>query len=132
MAGIGRLRRHRAPSARTSIQTVTPNSARTAVLFPGQGSQTAGMAAVTAAQRPDLLEQARGELGADPFERIGEGTHFAQPAIYCASLAHWKQAGSPDAARCSPATRSASWRRWSPAAPSTPRRACGWRSSAAA
>ena len=65
------------------------------MLFPGQGSQTSGMAAVTAAHRPDLLDQARQELGADPFERIGEGTHFAQPALYCASLAHWKQAGSP-------------------------------------
>ena len=53
------------------------------------------MAAVTAAQRPDLLAQAREELGLDPFERIGDGTHLAQPAIYCASLAHWKQAGSP-------------------------------------
>jgi [acyl-carrier-protein] S-malonyltransferase len=53
------------------------------------------MAAVTAAQRPDLLAQAREELGADPFERIADGTAFAQPAIYCASLAHWKQAGSP-------------------------------------
>jgi malonyl CoA-acyl carrier protein transacylase len=66
-----------------------------AILFPGQGSQTSGMGAVTAAQRPDLLEQATSELGADPFERIGEGTRFAQPAIYCASLAHWRQAGSP-------------------------------------
>jgi malonyl CoA-acyl carrier protein transacylase len=56
------------------------------------------MAAVAAAQLPDLLEQARAELGADPFERIGEGTHFAQPALYCASLAHWKQAGSPTGA----------------------------------
>ncbi len=70
-------------------------SALTAVLFPGQGSQTSGMAAVTASHRPDLLEQARAELGCDPFESIGEGTRFAQPAIYCASLAHWKQAGSP-------------------------------------
>jgi [acyl-carrier-protein] S-malonyltransferase len=52
------------------------------------------MAAVTAAQRPDLLARAREELGCDPFERIGEGTHLAQPALYCASLAHWKQAGS--------------------------------------
>jgi malonyl CoA-acyl carrier protein transacylase len=53
------------------------------------------MAAVTAAQRPDLLDQARTELGLDPFEHIGDSTRFAQPAIYCASLAHWKQAGSP-------------------------------------
>jgi [acyl-carrier-protein] S-malonyltransferase len=68
---------------------------QTAILFPGQGSQTSGMAAVAAAQRPDLLAQATAELGADPFERIGESTRFAQPAIYCASLAHWEQAGSP-------------------------------------
>jgi [acyl-carrier-protein] S-malonyltransferase len=67
----------------------------TAVLFPGQGSQTSGMAAVTATHRPDLLEQARTELGCDPFESIADGTHLAQPAIFCASLAHWKQAGSP-------------------------------------
>ncbi|HEX2706485.1 MAG TPA: ACP S-malonyltransferase [Solirubrobacterales bacterium] len=53
------------------------------------------MAAVTAAHRPDLLEQARAELGLDPFDHIGDGTHLAQPAIYCASLAHYKQAGSP-------------------------------------
>lgn len=70
-------------------------STKIAILFPGQGSQTSGMAAVTARQLPELLEQAREELGADPFEQIGEGTHFAQPALYCASLAHYKQAGSP-------------------------------------
>src|SRR5689334_19608290 len=73
-------------------------NSHTAVLFPGQGSQTSGMAAVAAAERPDLLELAREELGADPFERIGEGTHFAQPALYCASLAHWQRAGSPTGA----------------------------------
>ncbi len=72
-------------------------STATALLFPGQGSQTSGMAAVTAAQRPDLLEQARAELGADPFEAIADGTHMAQPALYCASLAHYKGAGEPDA-----------------------------------
>jgi [acyl-carrier-protein] S-malonyltransferase len=55
------------------------------------------MAGVAAAQRPDLVEQARGELGADPFERISEGTAFAQAAIYCASLAHHERAGSPPA-----------------------------------
>lgn len=71
------------------------DSAQIAILFPGQGSQTSGMAAVAAAQRPDLLAQAREELGADPFEQIAEGTHFAQPAIYCASLAHYERAGTP-------------------------------------
>lgn len=65
------------------------------MLFPGQGSQTSGMAAVTAAHRPDLLDQAREELGLDPFEQIADGTHCAQPALYCASLAHYKQAGNP-------------------------------------
>jgi [acyl-carrier-protein] S-malonyltransferase len=67
----------------------------TAILFPGQGSQTSGMAEVVAAERPDLLEQARSRLGVDPFDHVGEGTGFAQAAIYCASLAHWKRAGSP-------------------------------------
>jgi malonyl CoA-acyl carrier protein transacylase len=59
------------------------------------------MAAVTAAQRPDLLELARAELGTDPFENIGDGTHLAQPALYCAGLAHFKQAGSPAGAMLS-------------------------------
>jgi malonyl CoA-acyl carrier protein transacylase len=77
---------------------VAHDPATTAILFPGQGSQTSGMAGVAAAQRPDLLAQAREELGVDPFEQIAEGTHFAQPAIYCASLAHFKQAGGPDGA----------------------------------
>jgi malonyl CoA-acyl carrier protein transacylase len=53
------------------------------------------MAAVTAARRPDLLEQAREEIGLDPFENVAEGTHTAQPALYCASLAHYELAGSP-------------------------------------
>ncbi len=70
-------------------------TSQTAILFPGQGSQTSGMAAVTASQLPELLAQARAELGADPFEQIGEGTHFAQPALFCASLAHYKRAGNP-------------------------------------
>jgi malonyl CoA-acyl carrier protein transacylase len=70
-------------------------SGLTAILFPGQGSQEPGMSEVTRAHRPDLYEQALAELGTDPFERIGEGTRFAQPAIYCASLAYWRRAGSP-------------------------------------
>jgi acyl transferase domain-containing protein len=60
-----------------------------AALFPGQGSQTADMRSVVEHLRPDLLELCHEELGLDPFERVGEGTHMAQPAIYCASLAGW-------------------------------------------
>ena len=60
-----------------------------AVLFPGQGSQTADMRASVERLRPDLLDLCERELGLDPFERVGEGTHMAQPAIYCASLAGW-------------------------------------------
>jgi [acyl-carrier-protein] S-malonyltransferase len=67
-----------------------------AITFPGQGSQTSTMAAVTAAYAPELLEQARGEIGLDPFEHVGDGTHTAQPALFCASLAHYKQAGRPE------------------------------------
>ena len=61
----------------------------TVVLFPGQGSQTNDMRSDVERLRPDLLELAQSVLGADPFERIEEGTHFAQPAIFCASLAGW-------------------------------------------
>jgi malonyl CoA-acyl carrier protein transacylase len=56
------------------------------------------MAATAAAQLPELVEQATGELGADPFEQIAAGTHFAQPALFIAGLAYWKAAGEPDAA----------------------------------
>jgi malonyl CoA-acyl carrier protein transacylase len=69
----------------------------TAVLFPGQGSQTKDMRADVERLRPDLLDLAQAELGADPFERIDEGTHFAQPAIYCASLAGWSLVDRDDA-----------------------------------
>ena len=70
---------------------------QTALLFPGQGSQEAGMREAVAAARPDLLELACELVGEDPFERVDEGTRFAQPAIYCASLAGWELAGAPDA-----------------------------------
>jgi len=68
----------------------------TAVLFPGQGSQTKDMRSDVERLRPDLLELARAELRSDPFERIEEGTHFAQPAIYCASLAGWSLVDQDD------------------------------------
>jgi [acyl-carrier-protein] S-malonyltransferase len=69
----------------------------TALLFPGQGSQTDDMREVVERSAPQLLEQAMGELGSDPFDRVDEGTAFAQPALYCASLAGWEAAGRPAA-----------------------------------
>jgi acyl transferase domain-containing protein len=68
-----------------------------AVLFPGQGSQTADMRSVVERVRPDLLELCERELGLDPFEHVGEGTHMAQPAIFCASLAGWSLLDPADA-----------------------------------
>ena len=61
----------------------------TAVIFPGQGSQTAGMRDLVASVRPDLLAAVTELVGEDPFARVGESTRFAQPAIFCASLAGW-------------------------------------------
>ena len=61
-----------------------------ALLFPGQGSQTADMLEAVQAQRPDLLELARAEVSDDVFERAGDGTAWAQPAIFCAALAGYE------------------------------------------
>jgi acyl transferase domain-containing protein len=58
-----------------------------ALLFPGQGSQTADMRQTVERQRPDLVELAFEEVGPDLFERAAEGTRWAQPAIFCAALA---------------------------------------------
>ena len=66
-----------------------------AILFPGQGSQTPQMRDLVAQVRPDLLELAAEVVGDDPFPRADEGTNYAQPAIFCASLAGWTQLGSP-------------------------------------
>jgi [acyl-carrier-protein] S-malonyltransferase len=66
-----------------------------AILFPGQGSQTPEMRDVVAEHRPDLLEQVTEAVGEDPFPRAGEGTNFAQPAIFAASLAGWAALGRP-------------------------------------
>ena len=69
--------------------------ARTAILFPGQGSQTSDMRELVAEVRPDLLELAVAAVGEDPFPRADEGTNFAQPAIFCASLAGWEALQRP-------------------------------------
>jgi [acyl-carrier-protein] S-malonyltransferase len=68
----------------------------TALLFPGQGSQTADMRDVVRQVSPELLERAADAVGEDPFERVADGTRFAQPALYCASIALWTRAGSPE------------------------------------
>src|SRR5690242_19487483 len=46
--------------------------------------------------RPDLLEAAIEAVGEDPFPRVNDGTQFAQPAIFCASLAGWEERGRPE------------------------------------
>jgi [acyl-carrier-protein] S-malonyltransferase len=75
--------------------TETPASATTAILFPGQGSQTPDMRETVEQARPDLLELAIETVGEDPFPRAEDGTRFAQPAIFCASLAGWSALGHP-------------------------------------
>src|SRR5205085_6516216 len=68
----------------------------TAILFPGQGSQTYDMRATVERFRPELLEAAFQVVGEDLFARVGDGTRFAQPAIFCASLAGWDALGRPE------------------------------------
>ncbi|MEA2220307.1 MAG: hypothetical protein QOJ35_2933 [Solirubrobacteraceae bacterium] len=63
----------------------------TAVLFPGQGSQQPAMRDLVAAVRPDLVEQVTPLVGEDPFDAVDRSTRFAQPAIFCASLAGWER-----------------------------------------
>lgn len=72
----------------------------TAILFPGQGSQTANMRDGVEAAAPDLLERCVELVGEDPFARIEESTRFQQPAIFCASIASWRRVAphvEPDA-----------------------------------
>ncbi len=59
----------------------------TAVLFPGQGAQVPDLRERVAAARPDLLERCIALVGEDPFPRVTESTRFAQPAIFCGSVA---------------------------------------------
>jgi len=68
---------------------------KSALLFPGQGSQDRAMRELARERCPELIAQAAGALGVDPFERIDEGTAYLQPAVYCGTLAHWRAAGEP-------------------------------------
>jgi [acyl-carrier-protein] S-malonyltransferase len=65
-------------------------SGHIAMLFPGQGSQSADMREQVERHRPDLLELAQSEVSDDLFERAGDGTRWAQPAIFCAALAGYE------------------------------------------
>jgi [acyl-carrier-protein] S-malonyltransferase len=71
--------------------------APSAILFPGQGVGDARARELVAETRPDLIELAGELIGDDPFERIAEGTAYAQPVVYCASIAGYEQIGRPAA-----------------------------------
>ncbi len=60
-------------------------------LFPGQGSQTSALRDEVARVVPGLLAECVQLVGEDPFARVGESTRFAQPAIFCASVAGWQE-----------------------------------------
>ena len=75
------------PLTRLSVSDMTP----TAVLFPGQGSLTSDAAEHARAAWPELVDLACELVGEDPFERASESTAYAQPAIFVASLAGWRE-----------------------------------------
>jgi [acyl-carrier-protein] S-malonyltransferase len=58
-------------------------------LFPGQGSQQGDLRERVERAAPELCERCIELVGEDPFARVREGTRFAQPAIFCASVAGW-------------------------------------------
>jgi [acyl-carrier-protein] S-malonyltransferase len=67
-----------------------PGDSGVVVLFPGQGSQARDMRDRVRRWCPELGEAAQRALGADPFSQVRESTAFAQPAIFCASVAGWR------------------------------------------
>jgi [acyl-carrier-protein] S-malonyltransferase len=69
----------------------------TAILFPGQGVGDESSRDLVAEARPDLLALACALVGEDPFARISESTGYAQPAVYCASIAGFELLGRPRA-----------------------------------
>lgn len=69
----------------------------TALLFPGQGSQTDDMRELVERHAPELCELVLAEVGIDAYARADESTAYAQPAILSASLAGLVAAGRPEA-----------------------------------
>jgi [acyl-carrier-protein] S-malonyltransferase len=74
---------------------MAPAADKLAVLFPGQGVGDPAHRELVSEHRPDLLALATKLAGEDPFARIGDGTRFAQPAVYCAALAGLVRQGRP-------------------------------------
>jgi [acyl-carrier-protein] S-malonyltransferase len=62
-----------------------------AILFPGQGSLTADAGDTARSLWPELVERAADLLGADPFFDAQATTASAQPAIFVASMAAWRE-----------------------------------------
>jgi [acyl-carrier-protein] S-malonyltransferase len=67
------------------------SAGHTACLFPGQGSQTGDLRARVQRALPELSERCIELVGEDPFARVTDSTRFAQPAIFCASVAAWTE-----------------------------------------
>lgn len=67
------------------------SSGVTAGLFPGQGSQTSSLGELVSRVLPRLAAECVELVGEDPFTRVADSTRFAQPAIFCASVAGWEQ-----------------------------------------
>jgi [acyl-carrier-protein] S-malonyltransferase len=78
-------------SASDTRKLASSDDVTTALLFPGQGSQTPDMRDHVAQRCPDLLDRCIELVGEDPFARVEESTRFQQPAIFCASIAGWRE-----------------------------------------
>jgi malonyl CoA-acyl carrier protein transacylase len=75
--------------------SVSPQTNRTALLFPGQGSHFEGMD--ESLRDSEALTVGLEILGYDPFERLDEGTRYQQPAVFLCSVATWQREGEPPA-----------------------------------
>ena len=89
----------------------------TALLFPGQGSQTDDMRDLVAQRAPELLERVTALVGEDPFAKVAE-IHPLPAARHLLRLDRRLARASPRTSSPAPppATRSASWPPWPPPA----------------
>ena len=69
--------------------------AKLAVVFPGQGVGDADHHPRRRRTPRPARAGPQADREEDPFARIGDGTRFAQPAVYCASLAGYERLGRP-------------------------------------